>query len=41
MPTNDPSEGFTGLQQWSEPLIFDRLHFAYRGFSPTRRSPAG
>lgn len=30
MPTNDPSEGFTGLQQWSEPLIFDRLHFAYR-----------
>ncbi len=29
MPTTDPSEGFYGLQQWSEPLIFDRLHSAY------------
>jgi hypothetical protein len=30
MPTTDPSEGFSGLQQWSEPLIFDRLHSTYR-----------
>jgi hypothetical protein len=29
MPTTDPSEGFSGLQQWSEPLIFDRLFFVY------------
>jgi hypothetical protein len=29
MPTTDPSEGFSGLQQWSEPLIFDRLFDAY------------
>ena len=29
MPTMDPSEGFSGLQQWSEPLIFDRLFAAY------------
>ena len=26
----DPTEGFRGLQQWSEPLIFDRLLAAYR-----------
>ena len=25
----DPSEGFAGLREWSEPLIFDRLSFAY------------
>jgi hypothetical protein len=30
MPMTDPSEGFSGLQQWSEPLIFDRLLTAYR-----------
>ncbi len=30
MPTTDLSEGFSGLQQWSEPLIFDRLWSAYR-----------
>jgi hypothetical protein len=29
MPTTDTSEGFSGLQQWSEPLIFDRLFSAY------------
>jgi len=29
VPTTDPSEGFSGLQQWSEPLIFDRLFSAY------------
>ena len=29
MPTTDPSEGFSGLQLWAEPLIFDRLHSAY------------
>ncbi len=29
MPTTDPSEGFSGLQQWSEPIIFDRLYSAY------------
>jgi hypothetical protein len=29
MPTTDLSEGFSGLQQWSEPLIFDRLYSAY------------
>lgn len=29
MPTTDPSEGFSGLQQWSEPLIFDRLFSTY------------
>jgi hypothetical protein len=26
---NDSSEGFSGLRQWSEPLIFDRLFSAY------------
>ncbi len=31
MPLTDSSEGFSGLQQWSEPLIFDRLLAAYRG----------
>jgi hypothetical protein len=31
MPTTDPSEGFSGLQQWSEPLIFDRLFSVYAG----------
>ena len=30
MPSPDPSEGFSGLQQWSEPVIFDRLLAAYR-----------
>ena len=30
MLTADPSEGFSGLQQWSEPVIFDRLSAAYR-----------
>jgi hypothetical protein len=30
MPTTDPSEGYAGLQQWSQPLIFDRLSAAYR-----------
>ncbi len=30
MPRSDPAEGFSGLQEWSEPLIFDRLFFAYR-----------
>jgi hypothetical protein len=30
MPSTDASEGFSGLRQWSEPLIFDRLHVAYR-----------
>jgi hypothetical protein len=30
MPLTDSSEGFSGLQQWSEPLIFDRLFSAYR-----------
>jgi hypothetical protein len=29
MTTPDPTEGFSGLQQWSEPVIFDRLFFAY------------
>jgi hypothetical protein len=29
VPTTDLSEGFSGLQQWSEPLIFDRLISAY------------
>ena len=29
MPTTEPSEGFSGLQQWSEPLIFDRLISVY------------
>ena len=29
MQTTDPSEGFSGLQEWSEPLIFDRLFSAY------------
>ena len=26
----DLSEGFSGLRQWSEPLIFDRLFTAYQ-----------
>ncbi len=30
MPLTDSSEGFSGLQQWAEPLIFDRLFAAYR-----------
>ncbi len=30
MSKPDLSEGFSGLQQWSEPLIFDRLFAAYR-----------
>ena len=30
MPLTDSAEGFSGLRQWSEPLIFDRLHRAYR-----------
>jgi len=30
VPSPDPSEGFSGLQQWSEPVIFDRLFAAYR-----------
>jgi hypothetical protein len=29
MPKPDLSEGFSGLQEWSEPLIFDRLFAAY------------
>ena len=29
MPLTDSSEGFAGLRQWSEPLIFDRLFAAY------------
>jgi hypothetical protein len=29
MPMTDSSEGFSGLRQWSEPLIFDRLFSAY------------
>ncbi len=29
MPLADSSEGFSGLQQWAEPLIFDRLFAAY------------
>ena len=29
MPTIDPAEGFSGLQEWAEPLIFDRLYSAY------------
>jgi hypothetical protein len=28
--STDPSEGFSGLKQWSEPVIFDRLFAAYR-----------
>ncbi len=34
MPMTDSSEGFSGLQQWSEPLIFDRLFAAYRRLLP-------
>jgi hypothetical protein len=30
MSLTDSSEGFSGLQEWSEPLIFDRLFAAYR-----------
>ena len=30
MPMTNSSEGFSGLKQWSEPLIFDRLHTTYR-----------
>ena len=30
--TTDPSEGFRGLRQWAEPVIFDRLLAAYRRF---------
>jgi hypothetical protein len=30
MPTTDAFEGYAGLQQWAQPLIFDRLCSAYR-----------
>ena len=30
MLMTDPSVAFSGLQEWSEPLIFDRLFGAYR-----------
>lgn len=30
MLVTGPSEAFSDLQQWSEPLIFDRLFAAYR-----------
>jgi hypothetical protein len=30
VPSPQPSEGFSGLQQWSDPVIFDRLLAAYR-----------
>jgi hypothetical protein len=30
VPSTDLSEGFSGLQQWSGPVIFDRLFSAYR-----------
>ncbi len=30
MTKTDPREAFSDLQQWSEPLIFDRLFGAYR-----------
>jgi hypothetical protein len=30
VPSHDPSEGLSGLRQWSEPVIFDRLFAAYR-----------
>jgi hypothetical protein len=30
VPSTDPSEGFSGLQQWAEPVIFDRLFAAYQ-----------
>ena len=29
MPMTNASEGFSGLRQWSEPLIYDRLSAAY------------
>jgi hypothetical protein len=29
MPSADLSEGFAGLKQWSEPVIYDRLVAAY------------
>ena len=29
MSSFDPTEGLSGLQQWSEPLIFDRLLTVY------------
>jgi len=29
MPLTDSAEGFAGLKQWSDPLIFDRLYAAY------------
>ena len=32
VPTPDASEGYAGLQQWAQPLIFDRLCSAYRKF---------
>jgi hypothetical protein len=41
MPTTDPSEGFSGLQQWSEPLIFDRLFDAYSKLLSDDRSARG
>ena len=30
MPWADLSEGFSGLKQWSEPVIYDRLIAGYR-----------
>jgi len=34
VPTTDASQGYAGLQQWAQPLIFDRLCSAYRRIVP-------
>ncbi len=34
MPTTNLSEGYAGLQQWAQPLVFDRLALAYRKIIP-------
>lgn len=41
MPSTDPSEGYAGLQQWAQPLIFDRLSSAYRRILPDERAARG
>jgi hypothetical protein len=36
MPSADLTEGYAGLKQWSEPVIYDRLIAAYWKLSPDR-----
>ncbi|HEY1862319.1 MAG TPA: hypothetical protein VGG77_01255, partial [Roseiarcus sp.] len=41
MLSADLSEGFSGLKQWSEPVIFDRLTAAYHKLIEDRELARG